>query len=1019
MKGLFKLIPVALAVFAFASCSNDDFFGGDSQTQKPVLSLEVENMGDEAVTRSAYVADGNSRVWMEGDQFVAYSSDMLGKYDYYTYAEKSNAFELFSTNNKMNQPEPAFVAFPFDNIISAAWNMADNTAELYMGIPSTMEYGEIADSKPTAYVSDLPLWGTCALNETADGVNAKVYFLTAIIKVTIDNALNNASKIRVSAWEDIAGTKPANISGVAKAVLAKDDVALAASEVQLGVPGEGTLAFPIGNTITVDMPNDKLLTNKNVFYIPLVAGHYGKVLIDYYDGAWHEINHYYDKDFVRATPYGKNNTKSFAAKAGDIPALNTLIQKAAGETKDVELDVIVSNTTVKDGDIINVPASFNPNKLTILAKKLEGAADKSLTLAGDYSGTVVLNSEEAAFLNNLTVIMPKATVVLQGDYSSEINGKVIFTEAKNVVIGDIEKTTKQAVVKADVKVNDEIPAEVGDIIVAGDGKIDVLTLSANHRTANLTVNGICTGAITVPASEIAKTMAVTVGGQSGNISATEETNNANIVVNGTAGTIATAGTGYVTLGGVATSINNKAGGVTINGKPNYTATNTYAKVGDVTTTGDVTVALENEGAAIGGELQMSKGKTLTLTQGYVMTVKDPAAAGSAKKLNITFNEAEAYIAINSIAAVANVTFTNAAKWNGETFGGSLDTKAEQDAAGVTAGDYATIKDKWDDYVNDGTGVCTGIDLQANNGTFTLINDVDLNNKTWTPTATTGVIDGGGKTISNLKVAVPESGKLDAGDATTAATAGLGLFSDLKNNVSNLTLDGVTIEALKFTDTEDKPGSHVVDNIGALAGKVTAAAGITAVTVKNVNLSSTGGANAIGGVVGTNTAALTLTGVKLEGKNSIQGYYRMGGFVGYAAENVTIATKVGDPAIVCAATASFKANHNSATTTPALDKKYLSIGNFIGEADHTKKFVIACAAVDITAALTADLTIFPGYTKHNVDVNFYDYVFGQHLIGWSGDTDFPTPVSINGKDYQRYANKATWKNATEYLYYIDM
>ena len=1007
MKGLFKLIPVALAVFAFASCSNDDFFGGDSQTQKPVLSLEVENMGDEAVTRSAYVAEGNSRVWMEGDQFVAYSSDMLGKYDYYTYAEKSNAFELSSTNNKMNQPEPAFVAFPKNNIVTATWNMEDNTAELYMHIPSTMEYGEIADSKPTAYVSDLPLWGTCALNETADGVNAKVYFLTAIIKVTIDNALNNAKAVRVRAWEDIAGTKDAYISGVAKAVLAKDDVALAASEVQLDAP-VASGALVASNTITVNMPGASLLTNKNVVYIPLVAGHYGKVVVEYQSSAddnWYEINHYYDKDFVRATPYGKNNTKSFAAKAGDIPALNTLIAKAAGETSDVELDVTVSNTTVADGDIIEIPASFNPNKLTIKAKKLEGAGN-SLKLTGDYSGTVVLNSTTAAELKDLEVIMPKATVVLQGDYATNVASKVIFTEAKNVVIGDIEKTTKQAAVKSNVKVDGAIPAEVGDIIVAGDGQIDVITLSANHRTANLTVNGICAGAITVPASEIAATMSVTVGGQSGNITVNGATNNANIVVKGIALDIINEGTGTLT----------------INGKPNYAAP--YAKVGDVTTTGDVTVALENEGAAIGGDLQMSKGKTLTLTQGYVMTVKDPAAAGSAKKLTVEFNTDEAYIAVKEFENAANVTINGTTKWNGENFGGSLDTKAEYEAAGVAAGDVATIVGAWDAYKNDGSAVYTAMSLQANKGAFTLKNNVDLNNKTWTPVAATAEIDGGSFTISNLKVAVPESGKLGEAAANTAATAGLGLFTDLQYNVTNLTLDGVTVAATKFTDNVAAPGtgSYVVDNIGALAGKVTAAATITAVTVKNVNLSSTGGAKAIGGIVGTNSSALTLTGVKLEGTNSIQGYYQMGGFVGYAAGDVTIATKAAAgtvPAIVCAATASFKANHNSATTTPALDKKYLSIGNFIGEADPTKKFVIACAAADITAALTADLTIFPGYTKHNVGVNFYDYVFGQHLIGWSGDANFTTPVSINTKNYQRYDDKATWKNATEYLYYIDM
>ena len=84
MKGIIKLFPAALAVFALASCSNEDFFGSDvKQTQKLVTTFEDTNSGD--VTRAAWVNNGGKTIdgiWQEGDLFRVYDA-ALQKYDEY------------------------------------------------------------------------------------------------------------------------------------------------------------------------------------------------------------------------------------------------------------------------------------------------------------------------------------------------------------------------------------------------------------------------------------------------------------------------------------------------------------------------------------------------------------------------------------------------------------------------------------------------------------------------------------------------------------------------------------------------------------------------------------------------------------------------------------------------------------------------------------------------------------------------------------------------------------------------
>ena len=130
MKGIFKLTSLALALVAFASCSNDEFLGSEqAQQQKKGLILNVEDMKGE-ITRTAYTST-NDRVWQETDQFTVYD-DELHKYDYYKFNKTSNSFELEGNQDLTN---PQFVVFAEDGAISdTKWVKADNSTVTKSGV---------------------------------------------------------------------------------------------------------------------------------------------------------------------------------------------------------------------------------------------------------------------------------------------------------------------------------------------------------------------------------------------------------------------------------------------------------------------------------------------------------------------------------------------------------------------------------------------------------------------------------------------------------------------------------------------------------------------------------------------------------------------------------------------------------------------------------------------------------------------------------------------------------------------
>ena len=87
MKSIFKLTTAALALVAFASCSNDDLFGtsSDIQSNENGIRVEVEDLVDHVTTRAAFAPSvGNTPFFQDKDYLMVFDETMT-KFDLYNF----------------------------------------------------------------------------------------------------------------------------------------------------------------------------------------------------------------------------------------------------------------------------------------------------------------------------------------------------------------------------------------------------------------------------------------------------------------------------------------------------------------------------------------------------------------------------------------------------------------------------------------------------------------------------------------------------------------------------------------------------------------------------------------------------------------------------------------------------------------------------------------------------------------------------------------------------------------------
>ena len=833
MKNVFKLTTAALALVAFASCSSDDVFNQNPVFGENTALVTIDDLKSHSLTRAGLAEDlskTQTQVWEDGDKIRIYDENQ-DKNDVYEFTGSS--FTLRGSSNLKSDPAKAL--FPSENVLYGAWGSDANKAVIQ--IPDPIVYTEFDNNGTTCYSSNLPAWGTAVKDDTY-GVKVDLHYLTAALKITLDNVLSYGSpSLNITAEDDKGNLK--NLSGAFVATL-KDGAMLE----------EGT-GLQVNPWINVDIHNVK--TEHAVIYVPIPAGKYGKITIT--DNVGNTVLEY-DKGFVAEVGhvYGKNFKAILDLSEKTVSAINTALISSQSNADDVEINVPDPGTTstfdvnnalkmpkmacgvvtinIPTNDVVtNVAGNPTANTLTI----------QNQSKIDTFDGTLVLNvGAVATTFTDINIDLPGAKVVLEGDYTNIVN---ITTNVAELVFGDGDDTAATTAnlttltltncddltVSADATVTAGIaPAAAkltGTISIAGKLTGNV-TIAANGKTTAIEVakDATLTGDVTINNGAATNLSIAADGTLTGDVTVAATSTATEITVDGTL-------TGDVTINNAATlKIGGEAGKITGTSK------------GNVTTKGDVTVANTEENEAISGILKFNAAKTLTLTGGYIKCLDAGTNA-------ITIANEEVIQTAIAAGTGANIkAYTS--KWAGKTV----------DATNFAA--YANAAEIW---------TATQFQGMDNNGAVAMKANVNLNSEEYAPIALAdgATFDGNGKTVSGLILV----GSND--------TDNVGLFSTVNGAVTiqNLTISGVTTDVTKaaavgalvgdIQSTDDVVIKKVsvtgegtfgstaaISNVGGLVGKIS---GTTATDKKvaigaadnavSVSLGAISGAANLGGLIG--------------------------------------------------------------------------------------------------------------------------------------------------------------------------
>lgn len=639
--------------------------------------------------------------------------------------------------------------------------------------------------------------------------------------------------------------------------------------------------------------------------------------------------------------------------------LNVGTTAIAGAAERIECN-LAEGTLVLAGDFTKFKGAPDDN-LVLKSGKVE-IGDGTTTTTGltwktvenAVTGIKIANNatvDLSAFANSMDLSDAKnltQKVEVNGTFTADATGIVAGPATTEIVEGSTGNV-KAKITGSEATMTISIAGTLtGDIDYAAG------TEDAVGKKSTVTISGDQTGAITATADVLATTVNVS-GSVSGNIDLPKAVW-ADVTLSGDKNTVVGNISMPEAVKGTLTIQSGKAD------TPDLKAVG-----GDVTTKGNVKVEMAYEGEAIAETLTMTgHNKTLTLKQGYInKIVANVVNSGSweDKITNITFASGEGRTQFNELAIAENNTVT----WNKSTWNGALVTNVAYknketkitykggtvtENAVFTASQLATL----------GTG----------NTTVELFNNINLADKTtWvgfdTEKLSTQTITKGAKATAELTI--------ENLNLTNAAAKGL--INTLKGTggvTGKLTLS--TVKCSKAADTE---------GVGALVGKNEGTGTITNVTVSDLALAAASDKKLtkVGGIIGNNTAAVTLATVTVAG--SIDGYSELGGLIGSTSENVTVTAGT-------ATGFSFAQSYNSGKT---MDLNYAKVGAFIGSVTAKKTINVAGTAPELSAwkfSTTVAGKIFTSDTSADTG-NFYVYTPKQTFIGFSGNTNVATPKQI--------------------------
>ena len=922
MKNLFKFTTAALALVAFASCSNEDLFSSANdqlQQDKNGILVEVEDLIDAntTLTRASYtpaLVDGKKQGvlnWNTTDIIRVTDATMV-KYDKYGYNGSAFAFDATATGRSSAKvTEPKYASYPDANMV---WDNADWEATGQYVINPAASWAEDLENDG-AFVAELPLWGTAETDATY-GIKTSLKYLTGVLRINLENLPGNATNVRVEGWKNLAGTQEAPMASDVtstnpyyfEAVYATDDEL---DENATLVPVDGN---DYVNYIDVDVTGATL--SESTIFLPLIVQKYGLLRISYSNDNGTTYTKFKDIEnlnVARRTWYNFTPADQFEVSGvypSDITAV--LAEKAAQS----EISIKTGKTTqvVTSDQTITIPETSADITLDLLELKAVSETALYIDAAGDYAGTLTLNVATTD-LSNVFINLPSATVVVNklGATATTDLGKA-QTGYTNVPEGLIAKCL---VIGEDAKIKAIWPnAELGigndanpDVKMMKGSEVGTLRFETNYKANEIEINGTLTNALKMndlkdSDGNLIPDVKVTVGNgasvpqikTTGDVTVTGGTvagfvtTDGNVTISGV--TNAAAGTTAGSVGGIApltagttTQITNtitlsEEGTVqlineitkhnfalTVKDKATVTGTatvqtltidGTTASVKNVTVAGDVTITDTEEVEAISGTLTMAASKTLNLNGGYIQKLDITAASSAATAVTIAHGTAANYTAIGTLTG-SNYVFSGKSVWNGKMMKSSF--------SGYNTGKVYTAIQL--------------ASLPASTTSVEVYSNIDLNNQNWSGTGFSGSSfafagkDINAKTSGNQYPTI-ENLNLYAVNNSNVTVTGLGFIK----SATSATLSNFTLRTVSTSFKSNK----TVTGVGALIGCVITGATIDGVTVNGAQIGSTAYCQEVGGLVGNSTGTISLksvtaTGLTLNGENTI------GGVVGKTTNSV--------------------------------------------------------------------------------------------------------------------------------------
>ena len=538
MKNLFKFTTAAVALVALASCSSDDLFGGQSANsaayEEGDLIVNVESLSDGFRSGTRAISDDALTTFnFEPSDKIKVYDDQVFKWDGYKFNDYSKKFEIFT---KSDVGTPLFALYPFGATVAGyegqyevyqggreatgvkntTWNKGE-AMKATMHIPSRYTYKEsaLADGS-NGYWCNLPMWGTVISTEGKLETNLK--YMTAVLRVSLKNVTSSADidHLRIAAYKDEARTKQISLSGDFDAVLDTENPENTALQEELGY-GE----------IYVDVASGAQ-NNDSYVFVPIVPCTNAIVVIYYEDNLNNAVEAkdgktekvLKQKTYKRGTLY-KAIGAEFEVDNSSPKAISASLAGNKTQTEPVEINVKAGVTTTPtfDDNVITIPAGMKADIILNL-DELNTSSSKLYIMDEDidnqYTGNITVSTKNPAYGGNGIVTQLKAAAVqFVGDFAT--SGVDIDAYVKELVIGEVEKTTKVNLGGVGKLATSSVSSTVESVYVKEDATVAAITAPEDNVLAEVLVEGKVTGDITVNTNKDVATGVTVNGGITGKI----------------------------------------------------------------------------------------------------------------------------------------------------------------------------------------------------------------------------------------------------------------------------------------------------------------------------------------------------------------------------------------------------------------------------------------------------------------------------------------------------------------------